>query len=547
VPALQINSTQLAEFRPTFHTLLRISQALSPAFRPGGSERRRYAYAPNIYNAAVTVEDTGNQSTPAATAISDPGSVSTNSLTVNPALAISPITLPNALLNYPYPTIPTAATISATGGLGGNTWLAPGATATGACASPTGNFPPGSFALASTSTTASVTGTPSTASPSAGFYAFQVCVTDTGNSMTSAGFALPNTSGNDLAIDVMNTYGYTAETSANEVEVVNTSTKATVTTIPTGSGTAPYGVAFSPSGRYAYVTLSGTDQLAIFDTITDAQTTSPASPIALAGCTAPHGVAATSAFVFIACNGTGNIAVVDTTAFGENTIATDHTNSQPEGITIRADNLRVYATLSAENELFTIDNSGASPVALAGTGDPFTLLTTDGTIPFGIAAVPNGAGTLAYIAKQGASGTVPDGIEIVTLTNDAFASSSSVVTSVDSSAIPTYVAASPDGSVVYVTLAGADKFAVFANNAAPAQITGSPFTLATAAAGPQGVTIPVLSPVPPATGYLVFISQDATNNLAVIDNLSPPVADGTPTIALAGTAPAAIASTPAPQ
>jgi hypothetical protein len=188
-------------------------------------------------------------------------------------------------------------------------------------------------------------------------------------------------------------------------------------------------------------------------------------------------------------------------------------------------------------------------VALTGLGitNPFTLLTSDGTIPFGIAVVPNGGGTLAYIAKQGASNTVPDGIEVVTLTNDAFTSSTSVATSADSSAIPSYVASSPDGTVVYVTLAGTDQFAVFANNASPAQITNSPFTLAAPAAVPQGVTIPVLSPVPSSTGYLVFISENAVNKLAVIDNLAAPVADGGSPITLSGTAPVAIASTPAPQ
>jgi sugar lactone lactonase YvrE len=494
--------------------------------------------AVSSYSPAVTVVDTGDGSTPPATTTTDPLSVVTSSLTVDAPLAINAIALPNGLLNYPYPTVSTEATLSSTGGLGGDTWIGPTGTA-GACPSLTGSFPTGTFVVNSTSTTATITGTPTAASTSPGQFAFQVCVTDTGNSMTPPGFAVPNTTGNTLSIDVLNPYAYIAEPSVNELDIVNTSTD--VDSLISLSGTAPYGVAFSPSGRYAYVTLSATNQLAVFDTITNTQITG--SPISLTGCTTPHGVAATSAFIFVACNGSGNIVYLDTAAFGVNTIATDSGTSAPEGIAIRPDGLRVYATLSAENELFIIDNSGATPVAFS--TPTYTLLTTDGTAPLGIAIAPTTTGTLAYIAKDGASSTVPDGVEVVILTNDSF-SSTGLPTSADSSAVPNSVAVTPDGLRVYVTLTGADEFAVF--DTSPAAISGSPFTLATAAAAPQGVTIPPLLPVPTATNFLVYIAQNAANNLAVIDNLTPPSTDTTtPTITLSGTAPAAMASTPAPQ
>ena len=516
------------------------------------------------YSPAVTVEDTGNASTPPATTTTDPGSVSTGSLLVNAALAINAITLPNGLVNYPYPTNSTAATLSTTGGLSGNTWLGPGAAAAGACSSPTGNFPTGTFTLASTSTTATISGTPSAASTSAGEFAFQVCVTDTGNSMTPAGSALPNTSGNTLSIDVMAPYAVIAEQTANEVEFFNTLTKAdsTVAAQPasTGSGppqSLPYGVAFSPSGRYAYVTLSGANELAIFDTIANAQISG--SPISLAGCTAPHGVAATVNTIFVACNGTSStadyVAVVNVTNSGDaatfslgTAIATSTTGDGPEGVAISPDGTRVYVTLSAGNSLFVINNGGSSPAALTGITNPAPLSSTYGTIPMGIAVAISGGtgpGTVAYIAKQGASSSVADGVEVLTLTSDALTdlSNASFTTSLDSSAVPSFVAVTPDSHRVYVTLNGLDKFAVVNNTASPpVALSGSPFTLTGSGTASEGVTIP------PASPFQAFIAEDGANKLGVIDDsATAPVENTNSPYTLSGTAPFGIASTPAPQ
>jgi hypothetical protein len=520
---------------------------------------------PGTFSPRVTVVDTGNASTPPATPASDPGSVltDTNALVVNGPLAISAITLPNGLVGYPYPNpaIPNSTMLSTTGGLSGNTWVAPGGTAVGACpSSPTGAFPPGTFALNSSSTTAEIAGTPSTGSTSAGQYAFQVCVTDTANAMTPQGFAVPNTPGDDLIIDVLNPLAYITDPTSDTVDVFNTATHVDAL-LPPLTGSAPYATAFSTSGRYAYVTLSNTGQLAIYDTITNAQTASPASPLALTGCTAPNGIATAPAnhgnpsLVFIACNGSGNVAVFNTSTFAVTTIATDSAASEPESVAVSADGSRAYVTLSGENKLFTIDNSGATPVALSGTGitNPYPLPTTKGTIPIGIGVAPcSGCTTstaFAYITQQNTSGS-PDGILILNVTSDLYSTVSDTQTSAVATAIPNFVAATPDGKSVYVTLTGADQFAVYSNTSAtPGQIAGSPFTLATASADPEGVILPVVAPAtPPATTlYFGFIVQNATNNLAVIDNASPPVADAISPVTLSGTAPLAIASIPAPQ
>jgi DNA-binding beta-propeller fold protein YncE len=544
--ALQFNATNgippYVSFTPSNfpdNTFVCSSQATSTSCSSGDVTG---AASATPYSPAVTVVDTGNASTPPATTTTDPNSVSTGSLLVNAPLAINAITLPNALQNYPYPTVSTAATLSTIGGLGNNTWIGPGAAPAGQCATPTGTIPTG-FALTSSPTSATITGTTSAGSAA---YQFQVCVTDTGNSMTPASFALPNTTGNNLAMSVVAPYAVITETTADEIEFYNTSSKSDSAVVSqpvsTGTGSQPYGVAFSPSGRYAYVALSGTNKLAIFDTITNAPIA--ASPVSLASCTTPHGVAATASYIFIACSVSGNVAVVDATTFAASYIATDSNGSGPEGVATSPDGTRVYVTLSNENKMFVIDSS-AAPAALIGT-NPFTLSSADGSIPFGIAVAPAscGCGTVAYIAKDASAGA--DGVEVVSLTADNFSTITDIQTSADGSALPSFVAMTPDNTRAYVTLSNTGQFAVISNGATQQQVAGSPFNLATNTVDPTGVAIPVVSPVP-ANGFAVFIAQTGANNLALIDNKTTPTADASSPLVLSGTAPALIASTPAPQ
>ncbi|HEY6467401.1 MAG TPA: YncE family protein [Candidatus Acidoferrales bacterium] len=522
------------------------------------------AAAGNTYNVSVAVSDTGNASTPPATTTTDPNSVVTNSLNVDSPLAVTtPTTLRNGLENYLYPT----ATLSASGGVAGSayTWVGPGATS-GACTSTlTGTIPSG-LTLNSSSTTATITGTPSNAS--GGQYSFEICVTDTGDSMTPAGFAPPTTS-NTLDLDVMTPYAVIAEETADEVELFNTLTEQSSALVSVGSGSPgnlPYGVAFSPSGRYAYVTLSGSDELAIFDTITKAQIAS--SPVSLATGCSPHGVAATTSLILVACNGAISgadyVAVVkvtntgDTATFSVGTpIATTTDGAEPEGVAVTPDGSQAYVTLSNGNQLFAIaisGNSASAAVLPSPITNPFSLSSTVGTIPMGIAIAPalgTGASWVAYIAKQGATPNtpgVPDGVEVLALTGTgAFTTDASATTATtDSTAKPTYVAVTPDNTHVYVSYAASNSYAVFDNTQASAPlITTSPLT--TSAATPQGIAIPVVSAVPSGSTFLAFICQTATNNLAFVDDKSTPAEDTSSPLPLSGTAPVSIASTPAPQ
>ncbi|HKV48910.1 MAG TPA: YncE family protein [Candidatus Acidoferrales bacterium] len=482
---------------------------------------------------SVAAIDTANLSTPAATVGTDPQSTLSKTITVNTALAASGPILPNGLVGYTYPNpaisgTPTALTAS--NGIGAYTWIQPGGTG---CTN--GTSLPGGISL--NALTGVLSGTPTTASTTATDFAFQACVTDTSNATTPAAIA----STGSLTLNVMAPLAYVAET--DNIEAFNTQTHTIVKSI-SSTGNVPFGVAFSPSGRYAYVTLANVDQLAVYDTITN---TAARAPLTLSTGCFPEGVGATATNIFIACNGLDEVDVVNVsgaTFTVGSPISIGVTGTSPVGVAVSPDGTRAYVTLSAINKLFVVDSSTATPAALGGT-NPVSLTTSEGTIPQGIAvalAGGTGPGTVAYIAKQGVS-PAGDGVEVLTLTGDVFndVAGANISTSSDSSAVPTFVAITPDSARVYVALNGVDKFAVIDNTSAtPAKLSGSPFSLSESGSGSEGVAIPPQSP------YQAFITENGQSKVAVVND-SATTPTETATISLGGTAPLLIATTPAPK
>jgi hypothetical protein len=498
------------------------------------------------YAPVVEAIDSSNGSTPQAVA---PATTGPNSLTVDAQLAINSITLPNALENYPYPTPnptnPSPATLTATGGLGGNAWAAPGSPA-GGC-TPTGSFPPSSnpTAFAIDGSTGAITGTPTSASTSVGQYNFVACAADTQNSMTPAGSA----NSASLVIDVIFPLAYVTE--SGEVQIVNTQSKTIVGSDTPGTpvpSAIPWGAAFSPSGRFAYLTLNDVNELAIYDTINSPHT---ATLVPLGSTCLPEGVGATATYIFVACNNSGNIAVVNATSHAVTTIATDSGGSAPTSIAVSPDQTRVYVTLSNENEMFVINSSGTPSklIPVSGT-NPVALSSDFGTTPVGIAIAPIdcsscSAGTLAYIAEENA-GTGPDGVIVENVTGDSFSTTpyATVQTSSDGSAVPSFAAVTPDNARVYVTLEDLNKFAVIDNTKPQGSLGllgGSLLNLTGPGTLAQGVAIP---PLAPGDTLQAFIAESGLNQLGVINNSATPTETTPVNLAII---PFLIATTPAPE
>jgi len=499
------------------------------------------------FSPQMSVQDTGNASTPPSTTTSDPASQNTSSLTIaNPITVSLPGTkLPNGLVNFPYPTVSNTSTFQATGGLGGYSWVA--APSTACTVTLNGNLPTG---LALGSGTAAITGTPTAASATTTDFSFDVCASDTANTTTPSGNGITN-----FTLNVIDTLAYVTEPASDRAESINTSSQALATHNPItlDTGGAPYAAAVSPSGGVAYFTEPGTNQLVAVNTITGAKIgssiTLPTTPSACA----PHGVLATKLLVFIACAGNNTVIALDATNLSATPVASISTASAPEQLAIRADGLRVYVTLPSTNQLFVIDNSVSPPVQLTGgtITNPLTLQITNGTEPFSIAVVPNSASgdIYAYISKQEGTAT-SDGVDIVSgLATDNFANSSTINTGTNPTpSVPSFVAATPDNNRIYVSLNSTGAVAVIDNTIAnpTTQITGSPFSLVSGA-NPTGLTIPVLNPVP-GTGVRVYIAQSGKSNVAIYDNSSTPAPDGTPTVTVGPTTSLnGMASIPPPQ
>ncbi len=513
--------------------------------------------APNTspgYKPSVTVIDTANTSTPAATTTTDPNSTRTDTLPVDAPLAIGSQAPPNGLVDFTYSPA-SGFQLTTTGGLPGLTWLEPGSTSTRACtSSPTGTIPPG---LAVGASSGLLSGTPTQPSSLPSDYTFQVCVTDTANATSPAGFALPPNppfTGNNYVVNVLDTLAYAAEPNLNAVEVIRTSNSiGTVSSIGTGAGSAPDSVALTPNGRQAYATLAN-NRFAVIDTITNAQITG--SPFSLPpACTGPKGVAISpdGARAYFACS-TSNEVVVIRTADNTTVVATitatgSPTPNTPDSVACKSDGTRAYVTFSGSNQIVILDNTASPPVQV---GTAFALTPANPT-PLGIALATNESKTYAYIAKQNPGAGNRGAVDVVDVTTDTL----SIVTNISrvggNNSQPDSVAVTPDETRVFVTLTGADQFAVLDNTVAPpVQISGSPFNLPdpaspSTASAPIGVTIPPLTPVP-ASGFRVFISRSAAaaHDLAIIDS-SPPAKDSASPIDLGAGLPSGIAHIPPPK
>ncbi|MBI3663551.1 MAG: YncE family protein [Acidobacteria bacterium] len=451
------------------------------------------AVAPASFNVLVT--DGSNLTTPADAT----GVTLTRTFTVNLALTITTASLRNGLVDYTYVPTGPGETVLTTGGLGGNTWVPPGSTG-GACTggfAPTGTIPPG---LTLGAATGLISGIPTTESPLVTDYTFNVCVFDTANTTTPSGAALPGAS---YIVNVLGTYAAAASPGTDTLEVINTTTNLFDSSIALGALSNPMGVAATPNGRKVYVTLNGTNNVKVVDTINGAVTT-----IGLGTCTGPRGIAiglpGGLPTAFVACSN-GEIAVIDAatdTFVSSGPFGTPLTASF-YGVAITPDDSLVYVTDVGNDQFVVLDAISVVEIF----GSPFTAGVTT---PHGVAISADG--NRVYIAGTGSN-------DVIVL--DAADNTTVVAGPISTGALsaPEAFAITPDGARVYVTLNGTNQFSVIDDTlVTPALMAGSPVALAGASA-PFGITIPPIDALfLPTTGVRVYIAQSGLNNVAIHNN-----------------------------
>ncbi|MCL5289159.1 MAG: YncE family protein [Acidobacteria bacterium] len=418
----------------------------------------------------------------------------TKNFTLNDALAITTVTLRNGLVDFTYVPTGPGETIVAAGGLGGNTWVAPGGGG-GGCA-PAGVLP---FGLTLGAASGLLSGIPTTASPTPLDYAFDVCVFDTANATTPSGNSTAS-----YTVNIMDPLAAVAQPGSDTVEGINTKTNLSIGPVAMPAASFPTAVAVTPDGRKAYVTLNAADDVAVIDTIT--------GTVSLVGglgtCVGPQGIAIGMPgglpTAFVACSN-GEVAVID--AATDTFVASGPFGTQAPitadfyGVAFTPDESLVYVTDAANDEFVVLDAISVVEIF----GSPFAAGVT----------APHGILISADQLRVYIAGSLSDDLIVLDTADNTTVVAGPIAMGLGSG--PEALAVTPDGAHVYVTLTGADAFAVIDDTLpVPALFAGTPVALALASS-PWGVTIPPLLVVP-GTGFRVYIAQFSLNNVAIRDD-----------------------------
>ena len=282
----------------------------------------------------------------------------------------------------------------------------------------------------------------SSVTPSANTY-YCVYVTDNppnsysvSNSITS-GFSLPE----GISFSPSGTYAYVTNSNTNNVVIINTATNTVVNSITSGFNN-PSDVAFSPSGTYAYVTNQYNNNVLIINTATNTVVNSITSGISdpFVVAFSPSGKYAYVANCNTSCGLTGsdNVVIINTAT---NTVVNSITSgfNGPEGISISPSGTYSYVTNYHTNNVVIINTA---------TNTVINSITSGFYEIEGVAISPSG--TYAYVANYASNNVV--------IINTATNTVTSSITSGFS--LPYGVAFSPSGTYAYVTNFGANNVVI---------------------------------------------------------------------------------------
>jgi YVTN family beta-propeller protein len=157
--------------------------------------------------------------------------------------------------------------------------------------------------------------------------------------------------------------------------------------IPVGS--RPADLALDPSGARLYVANNGADSVSVIDTATS--TVVATVPVG----SAPGDIAidTTGAFAYVTNNGSGSVSVIDTTS--GSVVATVPVGSQPWGIAVTGDGASAFVANYADGTASVIDLASRRVVATVRVG----------ANPFGVAtwSTAPADGSAVYVSNSGGS------------------------------------------------------------------------------------------------------------------------------------------------
>jgi len=200
------------------------------------------------------------------------------------------------------------------------------------------------------------------------------------------------------------------------------------------------------------------------------------------------------------------------------------------GVVVTPDDSLVYVTDVGNDQFVVLDAISIVEIF----GSPFAAGVTT---PHGILISNDGA--RVYIA-----GSLSNDVNVLD-SSDNITQVLGGTISTGGASLPESLASTPDGVHVYVTLNGANAFAVIADGALPALLGGNGTGL-----GPFGITIPPLLGVPPGF-FRVYITEAGVHDVAIYDDeiTTPFGVNAASPIALPGVTPTplSIAHIPVPR
>ena len=258
------------------------------------------------------------------------------------------------------------------------------------------------------------------------------------SSSITSGFSVPD----GVAFSPSGTYAYVTNYEGGSalkgnIIIINTASNTVVNAINSGAFTYPTsGIAFLTSGAYAYITNHWGDNVLIVNTASNTVTGSINS-----GFSTPNGAAVShdGTYAYVAnCNtvcdtgGPSNIVIVNTAT---NTVVNSITSgfNDPYGVSFSPSGTYAYVTNYGSNNVVIINTATNTVIASINSGFNH---------PAGVSFSPSG--TYAYVANQGSNS--------IAIINTA---SNAVTASINSGLYgPTGVSFSPSGTYAYVTNVG---------------------------------------------------------------------------------------------